>query len=139
MFGFLHDCLESNVKAALAKEADFRIDAARERQEASYSEQLSRIGDNLSAVTKYIYDNYPELLEELAEEFRSYANVGGQVFVSTHSRLAGSIVEAWYWGDLQAVGKAYNKDLSKIGRKRMYKMPDDIISPKRELQKKNVE
>lgn len=147
--------------------ADFRIDAARERQEASYSEQLSRTGDNLSAVTKYIYDNYPdrfrliidkmqqrvpgierveaqetqdgyivlrfqdgkfknpfsskfvsdgtikmftylvllndpsqhallcveepenqlypELLEELAEEFRIYANTGGQVFVSTHS------------------------------------------------------
>lgn len=147
--------------------ADFRIDAARERQEAEYSEQLSRTGDNLSSVTKYIYDNYPEifdeiinkmkervpgiekveaqetqdgyivlcfqdgkfknpfsskfvsdgtikmftylillhdptqhallcveepenqlypeLLEELAEEFRSYANAGGQVFVSTHS------------------------------------------------------
>lgn len=28
---------------------------------------------------------YPELLEELAEEFREYANTGGQVFVSTHS------------------------------------------------------
>ena len=28
---------------------------------------------------------YPELLEELAEEFRIYANTGGQVFVSTHS------------------------------------------------------
>lgn len=28
---------------------------------------------------------YPELLEELAEEFRNYANTGGQVFVSTHS------------------------------------------------------
>lgn len=147
--------------------ADFRIDSARERQEASYSEQLSRTGDNLSVVTKYIYDNYPErfeqiikkmqqrvpgiehveaqetqdgyivlrfqdgkfknpfsskfvsdgtikmftylvllndpsqhallcveepenqlypeLLEELAEEFRMYANEGGQVFVSTHS------------------------------------------------------
>ena len=147
--------------------ADFRIDAARERQEAGYSEQLSRNGDNLSAVTKYIYDDhpevfrviiekmkervpgiesveaqetedgyvvlrfqdgkfknpfsakfvsdgtikmftylvllhdpeqhallcieepenqlYPELLEELAEEFRIYANTGGQVFVSTHS------------------------------------------------------
>ena len=147
--------------------ADFRIEAARERQEAGYSEQLSRNGDNLSAVTKYIYDNhpevfrviiekmkervpgiesveaqetedgyvvlrfqdgkfknpfsakfvsdgtikmftylvllhdpeqhallcieepenqlYPELLEELAEEFRIYANTGGQVFVSTHS------------------------------------------------------
>lgn len=147
--------------------ADFRIDAVRERQEASYREQLSRTGDNLSAVTKYIYDNYPdrfqliidkmqqrvpgierveaqetqdgyivlrfqdgkfknpfsskfvsdgtikmftylvllndpsqhallcveepenqlypELLEALAEEFRIYANTGGQVFVSTHS------------------------------------------------------
>lgn len=147
--------------------ADFRIDAARERQEASYSEQLSKSGDNLSVVTKYIFDNYPELfediiqkmkervpgiesveaqetedgyvvlrfqdgkfknpfsskfvsdgtikmftylvllhdpekhallcieepenqlypelLEELAEEFRIYANTGGQVFVSTHS------------------------------------------------------
>lgn len=28
---------------------------------------------------------YPELLIELAEEFREYANKGGQVFVSTHS------------------------------------------------------
>ena len=28
---------------------------------------------------------YPKLLPELAEEFRSYANRGGQVFVSTHS------------------------------------------------------
>lgn len=147
--------------------ADFRIDAARERQEAEYGERLSRTGDNLSSVTKYIYDNYPEifdtiiesmkrripgvekveaqetpdgyivlrfqdgkfknpfsakfvsdgtikmftylvllhdpvqhallcveepenqlypeLLEALAEEFRDYANAGGQVFVSTHS------------------------------------------------------
>ena len=28
---------------------------------------------------------YPELLPELAEEFRSYAERGGQVFISTHS------------------------------------------------------
>ncbi len=28
---------------------------------------------------------YPELLAQLAEEFRHYANVGGQVFISTHS------------------------------------------------------
>ena len=28
---------------------------------------------------------YPQLLEELAEEFRNYADEGGQVFVSTHS------------------------------------------------------
>lgn len=28
---------------------------------------------------------YPELLAQLAEEFRHYANIGGQVFISTHS------------------------------------------------------
>jgi predicted ATPase len=28
---------------------------------------------------------YPELLPELAEEFRSYARRGGQVFISSHS------------------------------------------------------
>jgi predicted ATPase len=28
---------------------------------------------------------YPQLMAELAEEFRSYSNRGGQVFVSTHS------------------------------------------------------
>lgn len=28
---------------------------------------------------------YPELLQQLAEEFRKYARIGGQVFISTHS------------------------------------------------------
>lgn len=28
---------------------------------------------------------YPQLMTELAEEFRRYANRGGQVFVTTHS------------------------------------------------------
>lgn len=147
--------------------ADFKVDAARERNESVYGDDLTRTGDNLSIVTKYIYDNYPEnfqkiiksmkeripgvddiqaketddgyivlkfqngefknpfsakfvsdgtikmftylvllnspmkhallcveepenqlypeLLEELAEEFRLYALNGGQVFISTHS------------------------------------------------------
>ncbi len=147
--------------------SDFRIDAARERQESGDSERLSRTGDNLSDVAKYLYDNdrdvfneilesmksrvpgiskveaqetqdgyivlkfqdgkfkdpfsakfvsdgtikmftylvllrdpqkhallcieepenqlYPELLGELAEEFRIYSESGGQVFISTHS------------------------------------------------------
>jgi predicted ATPase len=42
---------------------------------------------------------YPELLGELAEEFRSYAQRGGQVFVSTHSPefLNGLRPEEIYW------------------------------------------
>ncbi len=50
-------------------------------------------------------------------------------------RIACHELEAWYWGDLKAVEQAYGKDLSKVGRKRSYRIPDDIVSPKRELQK----
>ena len=147
--------------------SDFHIENARTRQEANYSESLSKTGDNLAQVAKYLYDNhpnrfqtildrmrervpgvtsveakvtedgyvvlrfqdgrfqnpfsskfvsdgtikmftylvllsepnphallcveepenqlYPELLAQLAEEFRRYSNAGGQVFISTHS------------------------------------------------------
>lgn len=42
---------------------------------------------------------YPELLQELAEEFRDYARRGGQVFVSTHSPefLNGLNLDEIYW------------------------------------------
>jgi len=42
---------------------------------------------------------YPKLLWELAEEFRSYANRGGQVFVSTHSPdfLNAATLEEVFW------------------------------------------
>ena len=42
---------------------------------------------------------YPKLLWEIAEEFRSYANRGGQVFVSTHSPdfLNATRVEEVFW------------------------------------------
>jgi predicted ATPase len=42
---------------------------------------------------------YPELLAELVEEFRDYAQRGGQVFVSTHSPdfLNGARLEEIYW------------------------------------------
>ena len=147
--------------------SDFHVNQARTEQEAGYAEHLSREGENLSLVLQYLYENqpqvfeqilnqlsrripgieqvesktteygkvllkfqdgafedpflaryvsdgtikilmylallydpapypllcveepenqlYPKLLWELAEEFRSYANRGSQVFVSTHS------------------------------------------------------
>ncbi len=42
---------------------------------------------------------YPKLLSELAEEFRGYANRGGQVFVSTHSPdfLNATELEEVFW------------------------------------------
>ena len=147
--------------------SDFHIEEARDRKEAMYSEALSRTGDNLPQVARYLFENhkekfdeilnkmkqrvpgvekveaeetsdgyvvlrfqdgkfknpfsarfvsdgtikmftylvllndpkphsllcveepenqlYPHLLQELAEEFREYADKGGQVFISTHS------------------------------------------------------
>lgn len=50
--------------------SDFRIDASRERQEAEYGEQLTRTGDNLSVVTKYIHDNHPHLFEEIIKKMK---------------------------------------------------------------------
>lgn len=50
--------------------ADFRIDLARERQEENYSERLSRNGNNLAAVTKYLYDNYPDRFQEILDKMR---------------------------------------------------------------------
>lgn len=42
---------------------------------------------------------YPELLQQLAEEFRDYARRGGQVFISTHSPefLNGVTLDEIYW------------------------------------------
>ena len=42
---------------------------------------------------------YPQLMLELAEEFRDYADRGGQVFVSTHSPdfLNGAELDEIFW------------------------------------------
>lgn len=50
-------------------------------------------------------------------------------------RIACHELEAWYFGDLDAVSKAYKKDLSIVKRKRAFRNPDSIISPKKELKK----
>lgn len=46
---------------------------------------------------------YPKLLLELTEEFRAYANKGGQVFVSTHSPdfLNGTNIDEVFWLEKQ--------------------------------------
>lgn len=64
-----------------------------------------------------------ELLELCAETDR-------QVIV----RIACHELEAWYFGDLDAVSRAYGKDLTHLKAKRKYRIPDDILNPKRKLQ-----
>ena len=51
--------------------SDFRIDAARDRQQADYGEQLTRTGDNLAVVAKFLYDNYPEAFQDIIEKMKT--------------------------------------------------------------------
>lgn len=44
-------------------------------------------------------------------------------------------LEAWYFGDLVAVEKAFNKDLSKLKNSKKYNDPDAISDPKAILKK----
>jgi hypothetical protein len=51
-------------------------------------------------------------------------------------RIACRELEAWYWGDLPAVARAFKKPkLSALARKSKYRIPDSIINPKSELRR----
>jgi len=51
-------------------------------------------------------------------------------------RIACVELESWYWGDLAAVEKAFDKTgLQSLARRRNYRVPDKIQNPKTELQK----
>ncbi|MCL2880374.1 MAG: AAA family ATPase [Treponema sp.] len=50
--------------------SDFHIDEARQRNEASYSENLSRKGDNLANVAKYIYDNHRDIFDDILQKMK---------------------------------------------------------------------
>ena len=48
-------------------------------------------------------------------------------------RIACHEMESWYFGDLEAVSKAYGKDLTKYANKSKYRITDEIVNPKQEL------
>lgn len=50
-------------------------------------------------------------------------------------RIACKELEAWYFGDLPAVSKAYEHDVAKLSQKAKYRNPDAIGNPKEELKK----
>lgn len=62
---------EFDVIAALRKliedwyVSDFHIEDARQRNEAGYSENLSKKGDNLANVAQYIYDNHRDIFDDI--------------------------------------------------------------------------
>lgn len=50
--------------------SDFRIDAARDCQEIEYSEHLTKSGDNLSSVSKFLYDNHSDIFNDIIEKMK---------------------------------------------------------------------
>ena len=50
-------------------------------------------------------------------------------------RIACRELEAWYFGDLEAVSRAYNKNLRGLTKQKKYREPDQIVAPKQELKK----
>lgn len=79
--------------------SDFRIEAARERQEVEYSEQLTRNGDNLSSVTKFLYDNHPNIFRKIIEKMKQ--RVPGVEKVEAQETQDGYIVLRFQDGKFQ--------------------------------------
>jgi len=71
--------------------SDFHISAARQTQDISCNEQLSRSGDNLANVTQFLHDKHPERYNRILQKIRdkipgisnveSKQTVDGQIFL----------------------------------------------------------
>ena len=48
--------------------SDLRIDGARGRQEAGHGGRSARSGDDLVVAAKYIFDNYPDIFQEIIKK-----------------------------------------------------------------------
>lgn len=92
VFGFLRDALVHNVRHALSRRGGFRDPfIARYVSDGTIKmfAYLLLLNDPkphpLLCIEEPENQLYPHLLLELCEEFRMYAEAGGQVFVSSHS------------------------------------------------------
>ncbi|TYC87563.1 AAA family ATPase [Acetobacterium wieringae] len=70
--------------------SDFQIEDARIPRDAGYSEQLSRTGDNLALVAKYLYENYYSVFENILETMK--ARIPGITNVEAQETTDGRIV-----------------------------------------------
>lgn len=50
--------------------SNFQIQDAREVRDTEYSEHLSRTGDNLAMVTKFLWENHPDIFQNILDKFR---------------------------------------------------------------------
>lgn len=69
----------------------------------------------------------------LKQELVDLCNQAGRP--DTLVRIACNELEAWYFGDLKAVGQAYGIDVSKYTGRSKYRTPDNIANAKEEFKK----
>ena len=50
-------------------------------------------------------------------------------------RIVCDELESWYFGDLNAVSRAYGNDYTPLALKRKYRIPDKLVNAKQELRK----
>ena len=84
--------------------------------------------------TKFIvvHDQDSNNCVELKQKLKKLcAGYGKEVLI----RISCHELEAWYWGDLSAVSKAFGRDISTLSNKRKYHIPDMIENPKQELKR----
>jgi len=70
--------------------SDFQVEDARIPRDAGYSEQLSRTGDNLALVAKYLYENYYSVFENILETMKE--RIPGITNVEAQETTDGRIV-----------------------------------------------
>ncbi|HHE08123.1 MAG TPA: DUF4276 family protein [Chlorobaculum parvum] len=81
-----------------------------------------------------IYDNDGGNCIELKQRLTELCNESGRQ--DTLVRIACQELEAWYFGDPEALARAFDKkQLRNIGNKARYRDPDSIIYPSKELSK----
>ncbi len=79
-----------------------------------------------------VQDNDNDNCEFLKKHLQSLCSRGGRS--NSLIRLACQELEAWYFGEPEALAKAYNRlDMAKLGVKARYRDPDVIQKPSNEL------
>ena len=82
-----------------------------------------------------VYDNDRKDCRELKSDLRARCQEGRRE--DTLIRIACQELEAWYWGDLSALAKAYEEPaVQKLATKRQFRQPDAIPHPYREIKQR---
>lgn len=70
--------------------SDFHVEDARSVADANYSERLSKTGDNLALVAKYLYDCHKDVFQEIIESMKN--RVPGVSTINAQETVDGRIV-----------------------------------------------